>query len=266
MGTPQFFEIPSTGTYRTPDGRVSYFFLEGAMIPMSLAIALGIEGAAYDTIPEFTTAQQSAIIALINQHAPGGGESTSGFPIGQFFGDSDYYDSSTVYPAVYDTLTVTADDTYALPFVIFQPCEVIGIAVRVGTGAAGTVTGAIYESWPAGGEFPESPGMPAAIVHASESDTSTATQGTKTMVVADDTFLTPGLYYVAVQFSGTPTVTSIQSTSTGRFTRNATALRTGVIDPSTTYGTFPDPFDLNNGYLDAAKMPMVLMTLRTTAT
>lgn len=65
MGTPQFFEIPSTGIYRSPDGSVSYYYAEGAIIPMSLAIALGIDGAAYVDPPVFDPSERSAIEAEI---------------------------------------------------------------------------------------------------------------------------------------------------------------------------------------------------------
>lgn len=65
MSTPQFFEIPSTGIYRSPDGSVSYYYAEGAIIPMALAIALGIEGAGYVDPPVFDPSERSAIEAEI---------------------------------------------------------------------------------------------------------------------------------------------------------------------------------------------------------
>jgi hypothetical protein len=65
MSTPQFFEIPSTGTYRLTDGTAAYQFTEGDMIPMSLAIALGIDGAAYDAVPVFDAEEEAEIQAII---------------------------------------------------------------------------------------------------------------------------------------------------------------------------------------------------------
>lgn len=264
MGTPQFFEIPSTGTYRTTDGRASYFFIEGAMIPMYLAIALGLPGAGYDAMPVFNSAEQAAIVALINQHAPTGEDAGATYPIGQFFGDGSTYDSSTVYPATYDTLAVTADDAYALPFVVFRPTEFSLAIVRVTEGSAGNVRGALYSAYPniPNSEYPATPGYPGALIATSSTSPATDSTGNKTMNFSAGTYLDPGLYYLAVQFSGTPTVHSIQSTAAGRYIRGLSASYSGVYDPNTSYGTLPDPFNNDNWGLYEDKMPRVTLGLK----
>lgn len=102
MGTPQFFEIPSTGIYRSPDGSVSYYYAEGAIIPMALAIALGIEGAAYDAVPVFDAAQVAAIEALV---AEGGGGGGGGGGVTFPMAEGRWYDNSTAMAGALDAVT-----------------------------------------------------------------------------------------------------------------------------------------------------------------
>lgn len=261
---PQTFAVPSTGFFKTADGKQSFYFTEGTIIPMYLAIAMGMPGAGYTPVTEFSSAQQAAIITLIEQNSPGGGGTPATYPLGQFFDSSSYgYDSSTVYPAVYDTLIVTVDDTYVLPFVAFRPSEFVNASVNVTSGSAGTVTGCLYSAWPnvPQAEYPETPGYPGVILLESTSEPDTSSNGLKTMTFPVDTFIDPGLYYLAVQFSGTPTVTSIQPTSAGRYTRGGSALYTGGFHSGTTYGTFGDPFDHGYWGLYEDKMPRVSVSL-----
>lgn len=74
--TPQTYTIAETGTYRTTDGRRSFYLVAGTVIPMSLAIDMGLDGAGYVTPPVYSTAQIERINELIVQYAPapGGGD------------------------------------------------------------------------------------------------------------------------------------------------------------------------------------------------
>jgi hypothetical protein len=65
--TPQFFTIEQTGTYRSTDGRSAYRLTAGSVIPMSLAIDLGIEGAGYSPILRFDPAKRARIVALVDE-------------------------------------------------------------------------------------------------------------------------------------------------------------------------------------------------------
>lgn len=79
--TPTTFTITESGTYRTTDGRAAYWFEAGTIIPMYLAIALGIEGAGYVASPVFNSDQTAAINELIN--ASGGGGGGASFPMAE---------------------------------------------------------------------------------------------------------------------------------------------------------------------------------------
>ena len=185
------------------------------------------------------------------------------FPVGQFFGEGGYVDSSALYPADFGTLAVTPGATYALPFIVHRASDLQSARVRVSSGAAGTVKGALYAVYPnvAGAEYPAYPGYPSSLIAESNVERDTSEPGNKILNFGLGVSLDPGLYYLAVQFSAAPTVVSIQATASGLYAGHPVSRYSGVYDPNTTYGTFVDPFNNDNWGLYDNPMPYVFVTL-----
>jgi hypothetical protein len=61
VSTPQTYTITETNEYSTTDGSKRFTFTAGTVIPMSLAIDMGLTGAGYDDPVYFTANEQAAI-------------------------------------------------------------------------------------------------------------------------------------------------------------------------------------------------------------
>jgi hypothetical protein len=66
VSTPQTYTITETNEYSTTDGSKRFTFTAGTVIPMSLAIEMGLEGAGYDDPVWFTENEETAIRDLAN--------------------------------------------------------------------------------------------------------------------------------------------------------------------------------------------------------
>lgn len=131
-----------------------------------------------------------------------------------------YPQSNRWYSAPYDTITpraVTANRIYWIPVYLPYGGDMNKVGVKVTTGAPGMVKMALYPSLAMGGEGP-------VLGETQEFDTSTigVKEGPLTWVVPYDpdnaegnleNWVEPGLYFLAVIFSGTPTVNWHSSTS-----------------------------------------------------
>jgi hypothetical protein len=65
VSTPQTYTITETNEYSTTDGSKRFTFTAGTVIPMSLAIEMGLEGAGYDDPVWFTENQTAAIVDAV---------------------------------------------------------------------------------------------------------------------------------------------------------------------------------------------------------
>ncbi|MCB1512452.1 MAG: hypothetical protein KDJ36_16250, partial [Hyphomicrobiaceae bacterium] len=62
--TPTTYTMLSTGTFRMTDGSAAYRFTAGDIIPMQLAIALGLPGAGYTERSVFNATEEAEIVSL----------------------------------------------------------------------------------------------------------------------------------------------------------------------------------------------------------
>jgi hypothetical protein len=116
-------------------------------------------------------------------------------------------------------VVVTPDTLYAIPMPIVRPCTIAGVGFRVTLAAAGSARFGLYANAQGG------PGAKLA-----EGVTAPTTGGSVSaeLAFAAPLAVTPGLYWLAAQFSGVPTV---------QFTGAAERGFTWMIGVSGTYGS-----------------------------
>lgn len=139
MSTPQTYTIQSDGIYVSPDGKKSFQFDQGTVVPMSLAIEFGLPGAGYDPVPVFDSAEIAAIEAL----AGGGGGGVT-FPMAEGV----WYDQSFGMATVDQSgVTFGADWFAGTVFMVPTACTItkIGVLPSEAPSAAADVLIAVYE-------------------------------------------------------------------------------------------------------------------------
>jgi hypothetical protein len=125
VSTPQTYTITSTDEYSTLDGSKRFTFTAGTVIPMSLAIEMGLTGAGYDAPVYFTEAETAVITA----------------------GELSFHESLH-FAMTAANLTIGTANTAALNlFRLARPVTVNKVRIYVGTtDAAGFVDVGYYQS------------------------------------------------------------------------------------------------------------------------
>jgi hypothetical protein len=125
VSTPQTYTITETNEYSTTDGSKRFTFTAGTVIPMSLAIEMGLEGAGYDDPVYFTDNEQAAILSLA--------------------GAQPNYLSTIPLDEVVGTGTMSANRAYLVHFRVGQPVSFGKGTIFVATAAGNADTG-VYQS------------------------------------------------------------------------------------------------------------------------
>jgi hypothetical protein len=225
VSTPQTYTITEDGRYATTDGSEVYTFTAGTVIPMSLAIDMGLEGAGYDDPVWFTANEEAAIddrAALLDPWIAGR-----------------YYDIGMMDSlGANATTTITVNTLYATLLKIPYRLNIDQLAVYIQTlAAAASIRLGLYENG--------ADGLPGDLI-VDGGAVSVATTGQKSVTVAQS--LPRDRYWVAGVSDGAPVIPHYAANSGGRFVRGGTTLADGTgnrgytVTMAHTYGALPATF------------------------
>jgi hypothetical protein len=202
MSTPTTYTVPQSKVWLSPDGKDSFWFYAGDVIPMALAIRMGMPGAGYADGPYFSAQEQQAILDLAGSAVPAQ-------LLTHFIRD---YDNRTAAPGTETTLSIFDMTIYGALIRVEEPGKRISrLGVRVTTAVAGaTVRLGIYGIYQGSGSGRGGFGT---LLH-DAATVSVATTGFKSISTVTSPELEPGLYWLVVQPSAghNPTIAGFQST------------------------------------------------------
>lgn len=251
MVAQTYYTIPSSGVYRSPDGRENYWFYEDDLIPMELAVRMGMDGATLpDPDPYFTADEQAAIAQIASENVSGA------VPLQTY----------TDWDRAYDNRTAGAgeESNYTIfPFTLVGGLirieeankQIIKVGFRVITGAVGaTARVSVYGNNPGNSS---ARGMAGTLLH-DAGTVSVATSGLKEIdIFAAGLTADPELYWILVEPSDEITIAGFQSQA-GHLGQNPA---TGAVYSGMTHnrGVSMDPHPASIGTASRAQIaPLVL--------
>lgn len=142
----------------------------------------------------------------------------------------DYRDASSVVPVTSAPAAATANHVHFMPVAFYRTSVIDRLSVQITTGGAGNCHVAIFPSKPYNPAAAFDTGMPDTdnLIWQSGEDATDST-GYKHFSIADPYLeLEPGLYYIATQFSGTPSVPKLTALSGEFYSSPPGGLSNGV--------------------------------------